>query len=100
MDLTHHRLDVHDSQENDQQQTVRVQAAVRSSGGDDVVVSDWFDIEEPGDEESYDDALADACEDARGKLVSKLVDEFGYDRDSAWSAVDGKLIDGDMPNPR
>jgi hypothetical protein len=98
--LAGHRLDVHDAQSDDQENVVRVQAAVFTPDADTVVISDWFDVADPGDDESYDDALADACEDARGKLVSRLADEHGISRDDAWDLVDNHLIDGDMPTPR
>jgi hypothetical protein len=90
------KIDFHDSQENEAGDATRVQAAVfRASVA--VVESDWQEVDVPGDEESYDKALAEAGDNALNKLVGWLMAHYSIDEAEATELADEVSVDGGMP---
>ena len=54
-------------------------------------------VECPGDEESYDEAVAAAVADATARFSKHLADEFGITLDRAESIVDTYATNPDLP---
>jgi len=76
----------------------QVQAAIRTSDGIiDATVSSFHAVDVPGDENSYDDALAQAVSEAKSNFIDYLRDEFDLSYTDAEDIVDANVSNPDMP---
>lgn len=92
------RSDVYEAAENEQGLVTEIKAAVYIDGcPEPLAVSEGFEVETPGDEESYDRALSQAVDNAESKVVDKLVDEEGMERVEAGDLVEVHVNRSDMP---
>lgn len=98
------RVEVADMRIENEGTLTRVCAAVYQ-GSEEVVCSEWFEVERiPRNERSdeyedpaYEDAVSEAAASAENRLVDKLVTDHGITDDQARSIVEQHLDVSEMP---
>lgn len=90
-------VDVFETVEDPEGRAIRISAAIYFSGSPGATeVSSWHDVEHPGDESSYDSALAAAVSESESLLIETLA-RRGLDKGEAIDLVEEQLDRSDMP---